>query len=131
MGKNSANKARPSLKGSGSLPDYFNPSKACSSVGKDAEDGKMVPENNEGSSLTRQDLRDLSSDLKSHFDTMIAQKLSPIAKQLLDLTSTLKEVSSTAEAAMELGLTVREENKRLLWSEQQLSSRVAVLESQA
>lgn len=36
-----------------------------------------------------------------------------------------------AETTMELGLTVQEENKRLRLSEQQLSSRVTVLESQA
>lgn len=109
MGKNSS-KARPSLKGSGSLPDYFNPSESRSSAGRKA-DGKMAPENNEASSLTRQDLLDLGSDFKSYFNSTIAQKLSPIAQQLSDFTSTLKEVSSTAENAMELGLTVQEENK--------------------
>lgn len=132
MGKNSANKARPSLKGSGSLPDYFNPSETRSSTGRDAEDeGKMAPGADTDPPLSRQDLLDLGADLKSHFASMIAQKLSPIAQQLSDLASALKEVSSTAENAMELGLTLQEDTKSLQRAEQQLFSRVAVLESQA
>lgn len=130
MGKNSGSKSRPSLKGSGSLPDYFNPTDSRSLPATDrTEDGKMAPVQTESSSVTKQDLLDLGADLKSYFDSRIAQQLSPIAQQLSDLSSTLKEVSSTADAAMELSL--QGDSKRLHLSEQQLTSRVALLESQA
>lgn len=132
MGKNWGSKSRPSLKGSGSLPDYFNSSEPRSSNAVDTgEDGKMAPEKLKGSLFTRQDLLDLGADLKSYFNSMIAQKLSPIAQQLSDLSNTLKEVSSTAEITVEIGLTVQEDIKRLQWSEQQLSFRIALLETQA
>lgn len=81
--------------------------------------------------LSRQDLLNLSADLKSHFDSAIDRKLLPISKQLSELASTLKDVSATAETAMELGLTVQEDARLLQGSQQQLLARVAALETQA
>lgn len=127
MGKNSGNKSRPSLKGSGSLPNYFNSSESRSLPATDrSEDGKMAPNYPEGASVTKP-----RADLKSFFDSRIAQQLSPITQQLSDLMSTLKEVSSTADAAMEIGLPLQEDNKRLHLSKQQLTSRIVLLETQA
>lgn len=132
MGKNSGNKSRPSLRGSGSLPDYFNAAEPRSLPEPESGDvGNMAPATSDGLPLSKRDLQDLSADLKSHFDSAIDKKLLPISRQLSELASTLKDVSATAEAAMELGLTIQEDTKQLQRSEQQLSVRVAALETQA
>lgn len=91
----------------------------------------MAPESTENALLTKQDLHNLGADLKSYFTLLIAQKLSPISQQLLELTSALKDIASIADMAMELGLTVQEDTKQLQKSEQQLLARIAVLETQA
>lgn len=132
MGKNSGSKSRPSLKGSGSLPDYFNAAENRSLPEAELEAaGKMAPSSPDGLPLSRQDLLDLSADLKSYFDAAIDKKLLPISRQLSELASTLKDVSAMAETAMELGLTVQEDTKLLQKSEKQLLARVAVLVTQA
>lgn len=132
MGKNSGSKSRPSLKGSGSLPNYFSSLEPRSSaVPECGEDDKMAPECPGESSVMKQDLLDLGADLKSYFDSLIAQRLSPIAQQLSDLKSNLKEVSSTAETTLEIGLTLQEDSKRFQLLEQQLTSRIALPETQA
>lgn len=132
MGKNSGSKARPSLKGSGSLPDYFNPPETRSSLeAGPLDEGKMAPESTETASLTKRDLLNLGADLKSYFKLSISQELSPIAQQLSELTSALKDVASTADTAMELGLSLQKSTRQLQRSEQQLSARIVVLETQA
>lgn len=98
-GEKLGGKSTPSLNRSGSLSDYFNPSELWSSAEVSPEDeAKMAPEKPDNTSLTKQDLLNLGTDLKSYFTTLIAQKLSPILQQLSDLTSTLKEISSTADS---------------------------------
>lgn len=139
MGRNNGSKSKQSLKGSGALADYFNAAELRPSApAESGTSGKMAPEmapeiaseKTDAASLTRQDLIDLGADLKAYFDTKLAQSISPIAQQLTDLSSSLKEVSGTADAAMELGLAVREETKRLQHSEQQLGQKIAALEAQ-
>lgn len=89
----------------------------------------MAPAKTDTAPITKQDLQNLSADLKSSFTMLIAQQLAPISQQLSDLTTTLKEVSSTAEAAMEIGLAAQEDTRNLQRSEQLLSSKVALLEA--
>lgn len=86
MGKNSGNKSRPSFRGSGSLPDYFNAAESRSLPEAEPDGiGNMAPTTPDALPLSRQDLRDLSIDLKSHFDTAIDKKLLPISRQLSEL----------------------------------------------
>lgn len=80
----------------------------------------MALETSKGAPLNRQDLQDLGADFKSYFNTLIAQKLSPILQQLSDLTATLKEVLSAAKMEMEISLAVQDNTKRLQRSEWQL-----------
>lgn len=132
MGKNSGNKSRPSLKATGSLPDYFSPPETRSSLEAGPMDkGKMAPESTGIASLTKQDLLNLGADLKSYFKASIAQELSPISQQLSELSSALKDVASTVDTAMEMGLSLQKSTRQLQRSEQQLSARIAVLETQA
>lgn len=94
MGKITGNKSRQSLKGSGTLQDYFGAVEPKTPTQADlAAVSKMAPETTpegpEGAALSRQDLLDLGADLKASFNSMLAQKISPIAKQLSDLASAL------------------------------------------
>lgn len=117
------------------MQDYFGTVDPKTPVRADsAAVNKMAPESSpeslEGTSLTHQDLHNLGNDLKSYFDSTLAQRISPIAQQLSNLAATLKDVSTTAEAAMELGLAVQNDTRKLQQSEQQLSLKVAALETQ-
>lgn len=81
--------------------------------------------------ISRQDLLNLGADLKTCFEAMLAQKITPVLQQLTELASDLKDVSHTADTAMELGLALQDENKSLQRAEQQLRLKVAALEAQA
>lgn len=70
----------------------------------------MVLADSNSSSLTRQDLLDLGTD--PHNPTsLIAQKLAQISQQLTDLSSTLKEVSHTADTALEASIALQDETR--------------------
>lgn len=108
MGKNSASKARPSLKGVGSLPTYFTPAEALSpGLNTVVGDDKMAPASTDDPALTRQDLQDLGADLKSYFLSMFAQKLASISKQLTELSEALKEVSHMADTALDASIALQ------------------------
>lgn len=93
--------------------------------------GKMPGEAMNTAAVTSQDLLDVGLDLKSHFEATVATKIDLVLYQLAKLTSGLKDVSRTAETAMELGLALQDENKRLQRSEHQLRLKVAALEAQS
>lgn len=142
MGKGSVNKNKAKLRGAGSLPGYFTSPEARTSkehgVGGPIKmapekqgSGKTPGKTKDAAAVTKQDLLDFGLDLKSHFEATIATKIDPILQQLAEVTAGLKDVSRTAETAMELGLTLQEENKHLQRSEHQLCMKVAILEAQA
>lgn len=58
--------------------------------------------NTQPTPVTRSDLAEIGEDLKQHFSSLIEQKLDPIARQLTDLSTTLKEVTSTADLVYDL-----------------------------
>lgn len=77
------NKARKSLKGSGSLPTYFTSTEPHSPGMIDiGEEDKMVSANSNGSTLIKHDLQDLGMDLKSHFSSINAPKLTLFTSRL-------------------------------------------------
>lgn len=131
MRKNTGNKVRPSLKGSGSLPTYFTPTERCSpGAVKVGEEDKMAPAYSNSSTLMRQDLLDLGTNLKSNFSSMIVQKLAPISKQLANHCANLREVSHTADTALEVSMALQVESKRLQQRETILNTKVIYIESQ-
>lgn len=85
VGKGSVHKAKASLKGTGPLPSYFG-SPELQTTSEVGEDGgtKMAPDKQRldkvageavvANAITRQDLLDFGTDLKSHFETTMAQK---------------------------------------------------------
>lgn len=141
MGKGTVNKAKAGQKGTGPLPGYFHPPETRTSAEAGPPDGtKMAPERGRAETeedaapsamaITRQDLFDLSLDLKSHFEATIAQKLTPVMQQLTELSSAMKDVSRTADAAMDLGLALQEDSRNLQQAEHRLRICVTMLESQ-
>lgn len=52
--------------------------------------------------LMQQDLLDFGADLKAYFEVTMAPKITPVLHQLAELSSNIKDVSRTAETAMNL-----------------------------
>lgn len=71
---------------------------------------------------------DIKNDLKQHLTFLIESKLDPIVEQLTTLTSTIKEVTMTANAAMEGSIKNEGLMTELKAAEHQLRDRIAWLE---
>lgn len=81
--------------------------------------------------ITKSDILDIKEDLKQHLASLIDNKLDPVAEQISTLTSTLKDVAATANAAHEESGKNGGLIKALQSSEWQLKERVVWLEQRA
>lgn len=134
MGKQNMSKSKPNGRVSGSMPDYF-PSNSLPTI-SGLEEGsmpKMVPgvdpKASETAAMIRQELVALREDLKSHFTSLIDEKLEPIWQHLSSLTTTIQEVSSTARAAYDMGKSQEFRIKEMQVTEGVLKERMAWLET--
>lgn len=70
----------------------------------------MAPAVGNGSAQTalvsQGDLAEIGENLKQHFSSLIEQKLDPIARQLTDLTTIMKEITTTTDLAYDLSKAI-------------------------
>lgn len=127
MGKHSTLKSKPNGRASGSMQDYFpqNSSPTTTSM-SEKQTAKMMPTletevgETDSAAVTHKYLFDLRNDLKQHFTSLLDQKLEPFSKRLSSLTTMVKDVSSTADAAYDLSKFQEQHIKNLQLTEKRL-----------
>lgn len=77
--------------------------------------------------LTKNDLAEVKEDLKQHLTNLILQKLDPMIAQIASLSSTIKEIATTANeknggSIKELKAAERQLRERVAWLEQRARS---------
>lgn len=123
---------------SGSMQDYFphnsSPTLAGLTERQMAKIMVMLETEEEETykmALTHKDLLALSEALKQHFTSLLDRKLDSFLKKLSSFMTTIKDVSSTADAAYDLSESQEHRIKELQVSERMLKEQVAWLEGKA
>lgn len=136
MGKQTGQKSCQPGQLSGQMPAFFSLSPPAASQALPERQTAIMAPAGEGNgmqtaALTKADLLELKEDLKTHLASLIDQKLDPLTKQISSLSSTLSEVTNTANAAFEESERNRGLIKEIKATEKLLKDRIAWLEQRA